>query len=153
METDRGMLDRARKLFGEQVGQSYSLDLNDLSRENWNLVPPIGDLLVDMDLARFGQLSYARSGGDSEDISLFDRKRRKNLSVYTSKRNLEMRGTRRYNEADRLDYTVDHYNVDVSFDPGRLWLEGRADLDLRITERGRADADASARRAAGAARR
>ena len=112
------MLDRARKLFGEQVGQSYSLDLNDLSRENWNLVPPIGDLLVDMDLARFGQISYARSGGDSEDISLFDRKRRKNLSVYTSERNLEMRGTRRYNDEDRLDYTVDQYNVDVSFDPG-----------------------------------
>ena len=44
-----------------------------------------------------------------------------------------MRGTRRYNEEDRLDYAVDQYNVDVSFDPGRLWLEGRADLDLRIT--------------------
>ncbi|AMY12909.1 Aminopeptidase N [Luteitalea pratensis] len=133
METDRGMLDRARRLFGDQVGQSYSLDLNDLSRETWNLVPPIGDLLVDMDLARFGQISYARSGGDSEDISLFDRKRRKNLSVYTSQRNLAMRGTRRYNEEDRLDYVVEQYNVDVSFDPARLWLEGRADLDLRIT--------------------
>ena len=133
METDRGTLDRARRLFGEQVTQSYSLDLNDLSRENWNLLPPIGDLLVDMDLARFGQISYARSGGESEDISLFDRKRRKNLSVYTSQRNLEMRGSRRYNDEDRLDYSVDQYNVDVSFDPGRLWLEGRADLDLRIT--------------------
>jgi hypothetical protein len=132
-DTDRAMLDRARKLFGEQIGQSYSLDLNDLSRENWNLVPPIGDLLVDMDLARFGQISYARSGGESEDISVFDRKRRKNLSVYTSQRNLDMRGTRRYNDADRLDYTVEQYSVDVSFDPNRLWLEGRADLDLRIT--------------------
>ena len=29
-----------------------------------------------------------------------------------------MRGTRRYNDEDRLDYTIDHYNVDVSFDPG-----------------------------------
>jgi hypothetical protein len=44
MATDRTMLDRARKLFAEQVSQSYSLDLNDLSRENWNLVPPIGDM-------------------------------------------------------------------------------------------------------------
>ncbi len=133
MDTDRSMLDRARKLFGDQVGQSYSLDLNDLSRENWNLVPQIGDFLVDMDVARFGLLSYARSAGDSEDVSLFDRRKRKNLSVYTSARNLAVRGTRRYDEADRIDYTIDHYNVDVSFDPGRLWLEGRADLDLRIT--------------------
>jgi hypothetical protein len=133
VETDRGMLERARKLFAEQVSQSYSLDLSDLSRDNWNLVPPIGDLLLDMDLARYGQLSYARSGGESEDVSLFDRKRRKNVSVYTSARNLEVRGTRRYDDQDRLDYTVEHYNVDVSFDPARLWLEGRADLDLRIT--------------------
>ena len=131
--TDRGMFDRARKLFAEQVTQSYSLDLSDLSRDNWNLVPPIGDLLVDMDLARYGQLSYARSGAESEDISLFDRKRRKNLSVYTSARNLELRGARRYNEEERLEYHIDHYSVDVAFDPNRLWLEGRADLDLRIT--------------------
>ena len=134
METDRGMLDRARKLFGEQVGQSYSLDLNDLSRENWNLVPPIGDLLVDMDLARFGQISYARSGGDSEDISLFDRKRRKNLSVYTSAAQprdarhapLQRRGSPRLRRRPlqrRCRRSI----------PGRLWLEGRADLDLRIT--------------------
>jgi hypothetical protein len=133
MDTDRSLFDRARKLFGDQVGQSYSLDLNDLSRENWNLVPQIGDLLVDMDVARFGMLSYARSAGDSEDVSLFDRRKRKNLSIYTSARNLAVRGTRRYDEADRIDYAVGHYNVDVSFDPGRLWLEGRADLDLRIT--------------------
>ncbi len=130
---DRAALDRARRYFSEQVGQSYSLDLSDLSRDNWNLVPPIGDLLVDMDLARFGQLTYARSGGESEDVSLFDRKRRKNLSVYTSARSLAIRGTRRYDDAERLDYAVEHYSVDVSFDPGRLWIEGRADLDVRIT--------------------
>lgn len=133
VDTDRAALERARKLFAEQIGQSYSLDLNDLSRENWNLVPPIGDLLLDMDLAKYGLLSYARSGGESEDVSLFDRKRRKNVSVYTSARNLQVRGARRYDDQDRLDYTVEHYNVDVSFDPARLWLEGRADLDLRIT--------------------
>ena len=133
MATDRTQLERARKLFTEQVGLSYSLDLSDLSRETWNLVPPIGDVLIDMDLARFGLLSYARSGGEPEDITLFDRKRRKNLSVYTSLRNLRARGALRYDDAERLEYVVTHYNVDVSFDPSRLWLEGRADLDMRIT--------------------
>ncbi len=132
-DPDRGAFEKARRLFSEQVGQSYSLDLNDLSRENWSLVPPIGDLLVDMDLSRHGLLSYARSGSEPEDVSLFDRKRRKNVSVYTSARNLAIRGTRQYNEEDRLDYAVVHYNVDVSFDPSRLWLDGRTDLDLRIT--------------------
>ncbi|BCS36005.1 hypothetical protein TBR22_A52420 [Luteitalea sp. TBR-22] len=133
MEVDRVGLEKARRFFAEQVGQSYSLDLSDLSRDTWNLVPPIGDVLVDMDLARYGQLTYARSGGESEDVSLFDRKRRKNVSVYTSARSLAQRGELRYNDEDRVDYVVEHYNVDVSFDPARLWIEGRADLDLRIT--------------------
>lgn len=133
MDLDRAALEKARRFFGDQVGQSYSLDLSDLSRDTWSLVPPIGDMLVDMDLARYGQLTYARSGGESEDVSLFDRKRRKNVSVYTSARSLAQRGSRRYNDEDRVDYTVEHYNVDVSFDPARLWIEGRADLDLRIT--------------------
>ncbi|MGI8670974.1 MAG: M1 family metallopeptidase [Luteitalea sp.] len=133
MEIDRGMQERAGRLFAEQVVQSYSLDLNDLSRETWSLLPPIGDVLVDMDLARHGLLTYARSGGDSEDISLFDRRRRKNVSVYTSARNLALRGSRHYNEERQLDYAISHYNIDVSYDPSRLWIEGRADLDLLIT--------------------
>lgn len=132
-ETDRGQLDRARRFFTDQVGLSYSLDLSDLSRDSWNLVPPIGDLLVDMDLPKFGLLSYARSGGDAEDVSLFDRRRRKNISVYTSKDRLARRGTRAYSDERQIDYRIDHYAVDVTYDPHRLWLEGRADLDLVVT--------------------
>ena len=133
MPVDRAALDRARRLFADQVTQSYSLDLNDLSRDIWSLVPPIGDLLVDLDLPKYGLLTYARSGGESEDISFFDRKRRKNVSVYTSARNLAVRGTRRYNDERHIDYRVEQYTVDVAFDPARLWIEGRADLDLLIT--------------------
>ncbi len=130
---DRAMLDRARRHFAEQVALSYSLDLSDLSRENWNLVPPIGDLLIEMDVDRHGQLTYARSGGDAEDVSLFDRRRRKNISIYTSAANFAVRGSRRYNDESQVDYKVEHYNVDVAYDPARLWFEGRADLDVLIT--------------------
>lgn len=133
MDVDRAAHERAKRFFAEQVTQSYSLDLNDLSRDTWSLVPPIGDLLIDLDLARFGLISYARSGGDSEDVSLFDRRKRKNVSVYSSTEKLSRRGSRRYNEERQVDYRVEHYNVDVTLDPARLWVEGRADLDLLIT--------------------
>ncbi len=133
VDVERSAQERARRFFAEQVALSYSLDLNDLSRDTWNLVPPIGDVLVDMDLARHGLVSYARSGGEAEDVSLFDRRRRKNISVYTSQVNLAARGSRRYDDEKQADYRVEHYNVDVSFDPSRLWFEGRADLDLLIT--------------------
>lgn len=133
MELDRSAHERARRFFTEQVTQSYSLDLSDLSRDAWNLVPPIGDVLIDLDLARHGLMTYARSGNDAEDVSLFDRRKRKNVSVYSSAEKLARRGTRHYNDERHVDYRVEHYNVDVTLDPARLWLEGRADLDLVIT--------------------
>ncbi len=129
---DRQAHARARSFFEEYVGRSFSLDLQDLSPDTWSLVPPLGDMLVELDTARYGVLTFSRSGGDSEDVSMFDRRRRKNLSVYSSARQLALRGTRHYDEADQLDYLVEHYNVDVNFDPGRVWLEGRADLDIVV---------------------
>ena len=146
------MLDRARKLFGEQVGQSYSLDLNDLSRENWNLVPPIGDLLVDMDLARFGQISYARSGGDSEDISLLRPQAHEEpvgLHVATQPRDarhapLQRRGSPRLRRRPVQRGCVVRSRPPLARGPRR---PGSANH-----QRGGADADASTRRAAGPAR-
>jgi hypothetical protein len=132
MPTDRQALSRARDFFNEYVARSFSLDLQDLSPDTWSLVPPLGDLLVDFDTARYGVLTYSRSGGDSEDISVFDRRRRKNLSVYSSERQLAQRGTRHYDEAAQLDYVIEHYNVDVHYDPGRAWFEGRADLEVQV---------------------
>lgn len=130
--TDRQAWSRARNFFNEYVARSFSLDLQDLSPDTWSLVPPLGDLLVDFDSARYGVLTYSRSGGDAEDISVFDRRRRKNLSVYSSKRQLAQRGTRHYDEAAQLDYVIEHYNVDVHYDPGRAWFEGRADLEVVV---------------------
>lgn len=129
---DRQALTRARMFFDEHVSRSFSLDLQDLSPDTWSLVPPLGDMLVELDTARYGVLTFSRSGGDLEDVSMFDRRRRKNLSIYSSARQLALRGARDYDEADQLDYLVEHYTVDVNYDPARTWLEGRADLDIVI---------------------
>ena len=71
-------------VFEEEVGKSFGLELSDLSRETWSLVPPFGDLLIEIRTGRFGTLTYARAGDESEDITLFDRQRRRNISVYAS---------------------------------------------------------------------
>ena len=39
---------RAAAFFAAQVGRSFSLDLNDLSRDTWSLVPGVGDMLADV---------------------------------------------------------------------------------------------------------
>ena len=70
-------LRRAQTIFDEEIGKSFGIELGDLSRERWSLVPPIGDFLAEIRTkGRFGTLTYVRSGGEAEDISMFQRARR-----------------------------------------------------------------------------
>ncbi|MPY87342.1 MAG: hypothetical protein GEU99_05425 [Luteitalea sp.] len=128
---DTSALAKAQEFFDSQIDISFSLDLSDLSRDTWSLVPSIGDFLVDVDTERFDTLTYTRSQGDPEDISLFDRGRRKNIAVYASATRLARQG-RSYDHAARLDYDVYRYDVDVSISPDRAWIEGRTGIDLRV---------------------
>jgi hypothetical protein len=124
-------LARAQEVFDTEVVKSFNLDLSDLSRETWSLVPALGDVLAEIRTRRYRTLTYARSGSEPEDISLFDRARRRNISVYPSVRKLAARGPF-YDEDDLADYDVVDYQIDASFTPDREWLEGRARFRLRI---------------------
>jgi hypothetical protein len=124
-------LSRAQEVFEEQVGKSFGLDLSDLSRDTWSLVPPVGDFLGEFQTSRFGTLTYTQAANESEDISLFDRKKRRNISAYASERKLATRG-RFYSEDEQIDYTIEHYDIQTNFSPDREWLEGRTVLRLRV---------------------
>jgi hypothetical protein len=113
------------------VAKSFGLDLSDLSRDVWSLVPPYGDFLAEIHTGKYGTLTYARSANDAEDISLFDRRKRKNLSAYASQGRLATRG-RFYSDSDQSDYAVTHYDINTSFEPEREWIEGRSVLRLRV---------------------
>jgi hypothetical protein len=128
---DAGDLRRATEIFNEFIGQTFNLDLRDLSRERWSLIPTIGDLVAEVRTRRLGSLTYARSTKDAEDISLFERRRRKNIAVYASAQKLAMRG-RFYSEDELVDYDVLRRDVDVAFSPDRMWVEGTATLDIRV---------------------
>ena len=123
---------RADAHFRDQIGKSYSIDLGDMSRDLWSLPPSPGDLIVELRSRRFQDLTYTKSTGDPEDISFFDRRRRRNISVYASVDHLKTNG--RFFDEDRgADYDITHYALDVSFDPERRGLDGRALVRLRIT--------------------
>ncbi len=126
-----GELRRATEVFESHVGQTLNLDLTDLSRERWSLIPTPGDLIAEIRTRRLGQLTYARSTKDAEDITLFDRRRRRNIALYASKQKLASRG-RFYSEDDLVEYDVLRYDIDAAFTPDRLWVEGNARLELRI---------------------
>src|SRR5204862_3197440 len=101
-----------------------------LSRETWSLLPGAGDFVADIRTRRFGTLTYARSGSEAEDITLFDRKRHRNIALYASEQKLARRGPF-YNEDDLADYDVLDYNIDLGYTPDREWLEGRARLRVK----------------------
>ena len=122
---------RAREVFTEQLPKSFGVDLAELSRDSWSLLPTNGNFLAEIATSRFGTLTYANTGNDAEDITLFDRVRKRNISVYMSAARLATRGPH-YNEDDGTEYDVQDYQVDNSFQPDRVWMEGRTKLTIKI---------------------
>jgi hypothetical protein len=128
---DARMLRRADEVFREESPKSFGLDLGDLSRDAWSLLPNYGDMLAEVRTRKYDVLTYARSGAEAEDITLFDRKRHKNISIYSSEQKMARRG-QFYNEDDLTDYDVLDYDIDLAVAPERLFLEGRARLRIRV---------------------
>lgn len=128
---DHRLLRRAQLMFDEDVTKSFSLDLSDFSRDTWSLLPQAGDFLAEVRTRRFDNLTYARSTGEVEDVTLFHRVRKKNIAHYASPMKLSSRG-RFFNEDNFVEYDVLHYDIDAAFSPEREWLEGRARLRLRV---------------------
>jgi hypothetical protein len=122
---------RALEVFDEEVGKSFSLDLRDLSRDSWSLLPQTGDFLAEIRTRRFGTLTFARAMAEAEDVTLFHRGRQRNIASYASEMKLSSRG-RFFNEDDLVEYDVLNYELDVAFSPERNFLEGHARLKVRI---------------------
>ena len=123
---------RGLSVFEEGVPKSFNLDLSDLSRDIWSLLPQPGDFVAEVRTRRFDQLTYARSSGEAEDVTLFQRARKRSISAYASEQKLQSRG--RFFDEDRLvDYDILDYDIDASFYPEREWLDGRARIKLRVT--------------------
>ena len=128
---DSRALRRGQAVFDEDVAKSFNLDLSDLSREVWSLLPQPGDFVAEVRTRRFDAITYARSSGEPEDVTLFQRGRRRNISAYASEQKLASRG-RFYDEDDLIDYDITDYDIDAQYFPDREWMEGRTRLKLRV---------------------
>jgi hypothetical protein len=122
---------RADEVFRDDSAKSFMIDLGDLSRESWSLLPGTGDFLAEVHTRRFDTLTYAKSSSEAEDITVFDRKRHHNISLYPSKRKIASRG-RFYNEDELVDYDILDYDIDVAIAPDRHWIDGRVRLRLKV---------------------
>ena len=122
----------ARALFNQWAHRSYNIALGDLSAERWSLLPAFGDALADLETERRGWLSYARSGGQPEDVSLFNRVEKKNISIYASPAKLATRGRFYSEDTDRV-YDVEHYDINTHFtNLERHTMSGIATIRLKL---------------------
>ena len=128
-------LRRAQDVFRDDSVKSFIIDLGDLTRDAWSLLPLSGDLVAEVHTRKYDALTYARSSSEAEDITLFDRKHKHNIALYPSKERLRQRGPF-YNEDDLIDYDVLDYDVDVAAFPDRQWIDGRAIMRLRVRSAG-----------------
>jgi len=119
---------RAEAVFQDNLPRSFGIELADLSRDRWSVIPKFGDLVSEMNADR-GHLTYMKSMGDPEDIRFFDRTRTRTIAIYPSKEKLAARGPF-FSEDDSPDFDIVNYDIDASFDPRREWIEGRATLLL-----------------------
>jgi hypothetical protein len=131
MPADPRQARRAREVFAAEAPKSFNIDLRDLSRETWYILPQIGDFLAEVRTNKFGTLTYARSGGNAEDVTLFDRARRRAIALYASPDTLARRGDS-YNEDELRNYDVVDYNIDTVVFPDRQFIEGKTQLTVRV---------------------
>lgn len=132
MAAESTQIKNAKALFNQWASRSYNIALGDLSAERWSLLPPVGDALADLQTEKRGWLSYARSGGQQEDVSLFNRLEKKNISIYASEAKLANRGRFYSEDTDRV-YDVQHYDINTHFtNPDRNLMNGIATVRLKL---------------------
>ncbi len=124
-------LRRAEQIFRDESVKSFVVDLADLSRDTWSLLPGPEDFLAEIRTRSFDALTYSRAMSEAEDISFFDRRRQRNIAVYASKDKLVARG-RFYNEDDLSPFDVLHYDIDMTALPDRRFLDGNATMRIRV---------------------
>jgi hypothetical protein len=125
-DVDARDLRRAEAVFQENLPRSFGIELADLSRDRWSVIPKFGDLVAEMNADR-GHLTYMKSVSDPEDIRFFDRTRTRTIAIYPSKEKLASRGPF-FSEDDSAEFDIVNYDIDASFDPRREWIEGKATL-------------------------
>lgn len=122
-------LERARDTFVSRSTLTHQIDLGDLVPGRWSITPGPASLLVDFRTTRDTWLTYSRSPDVHEDVALIDRERRRQISLYRSAASADAGP----HEASDVTYDIERADLDLVFDPARLWLGGRA--SVRVTAR------------------
>ena len=128
---DARLARRAAEVFGREVTHSFLVDLQDLTTDDWHLLPPAGDFLAEVRTGRFDTLTYSLSAERAEDVGLFHRDSRRTISIYPSAAKLAARG-RFYSDDAFREYDVIDYDIEAVVEPERHVLQARTRMQIRV---------------------
>ena len=123
-------LRRAQELFAREGPKSFNLDLTELSLDQWYLLPTPGDFLAEIRTRRYGSLTYSRSSSQAEDVTVFDRERRRTIAAYPSTGRAA--ASILFNEDEQKEYDVLDYNVVATIAPERQFINSLVRMRLRV---------------------
>jgi len=127
---DARQLRRAQELFAREGPKSFNLDLTELSLDQWYLLPTPGDFLAEVRTRRYGTLTYSRSSNQAEDVTLFNRERRRTIASYPSA--APAASSISFNEDEQREYDVLDYNLVATISPERQFIDSLVRMRLRV---------------------
>ncbi len=116
--------DKAEAIFLKAYPRSFTIQ-NSLSGEVLSFLPQGDEAVLEFDAARAGALTYIYYPFSEEEVNFFDRGRDRIVSLYSPRNEQEPKARRLFiSMGERVD--VQHYRIDVVFDPAQSYLSAKA---------------------------
>ena len=116
--------DRAEALFRKAYPRSFTIQ-DSISGETLSFLPQGEEAVIEFDTEHTGALTYVYYPFADEEVNLFDRGRERIVSLYSPRNEEEPKSRRMFiSMGERVD--VQHYRIDLDYDPGQSFLAARA---------------------------
>jgi len=124
----RDEMDKVQAIFADAYPRSFTIQ-NSLSGETLSFLPQGEEVVFEFGTARTGALTYLFYPFSDEEVSLYDRGKERIVSLYSPRNEEEPEGRRMFiSVGERTD--VQHYRIDVEYDPGQSYLSAKAVIRL-----------------------
>jgi Peptidase family M1 domain len=125
---------KAEAVFLKAYPRSFTIQ-NSLSGETLSFLPQGNEAVIEFDTARTGALTYIYHPFSDEEVNLYDRSKERIVSLYSPRNEEEPKGRRLFISAgERVD--VQHYKIDVEYDPAQSYLSARAAIRVLARSEG-----------------
>jgi hypothetical protein len=117
---------KASAIFREHYPRSFTIE-NSLTGALLSFLPRGGETVFEFDGDKFGKFSYIYSPFADEEVYLYQWKNDKIISLYSPGKS---EGTRRLFFSFGQMFNIERYQIDVAFDPKKVYLSGKAKIDI-----------------------